>query len=299
MRLAQARSRYLVQLAADGRSPHTIAQAERHLRQLERWLRATRRSDGLARIDHEDLAVFLAAEQTTHRADGTPKKPTSLNRLRSTLRTFFGYAHAVGYLASDPARRVRLARCAPPPPRGLSEAEGARLRKALATAKGEAAVRDRMLVDLLLGSGLRISEALALRAEDLDLRARTLHVARGKGQQPREVVLGRGLATRLRRYLRSRGGGPLWTAAGNPTLGRRQAHARITHWMAKAGLPPGLGPHSLRHSFATRLYGLTGDLRLVQHALGHRSLGSTVVYARVESRAWKRAVEALETASRS
>jgi site-specific recombinase XerD len=96
MRIADALDRYLVQLEADGRSPHTIAQARRHVRLIASWFNDAGHTGQVGEIDHEDIARFLASPAARCRPDGQPKKPSSTNALRSSVRAFFAYAHAAG-----------------------------------------------------------------------------------------------------------------------------------------------------------------------------------------------------------
>src|SRR5262245_44068472 len=112
MTVDDALALYLVQLRADGRSAHTVGQYRRHVGLLARWLAQGRaRPRRLTQIDHETLALFLAAPEATRSAHGGQKLATSLNALRSSLRTFFGYLHRAGYVRQDPARLIRGAHC--------------------------------------------------------------------------------------------------------------------------------------------------------------------------------------------
>ena len=95
MDIEEALTKYRVQLVADGRSPHTLEQYERHVRLLHRWLVAEGHSDSLDTITHETLAAFLANDVTRHRPDGKPKRATTMNALRTSLRMFFDYAHRI------------------------------------------------------------------------------------------------------------------------------------------------------------------------------------------------------------
>ena len=115
MRLEEALDRYLTQLRADGRSAHTAGQYRRHIALLGSWLREHGRSDAVEKIDHETLAQFLSSPSARTRPDGKTKKATSANALRTSLRTFFRYAHEAGYTQSNPARLVRRALCGTPP----------------------------------------------------------------------------------------------------------------------------------------------------------------------------------------
>src|SRR5688572_13133568 len=106
MQIEEALERFLIQLRADGRSPHTLGQYRRHIGLLAQWAREVR--SGRARIedmDHEAVAAFLTAPAATSRAgSGKAKLATSANCLRSSLRGFFRYLHAAGHLREDPSR---------------------------------------------------------------------------------------------------------------------------------------------------------------------------------------------------
>ena len=118
MTLNDALDRYLVQLEADGRSHHTVAQYRRHIRLLARWLAGEKLRRNLAAIDHEVLARFLAAPVARTRPDGVAKRATAMNCLRSSLRTFFEYAHRAGYSPTNPAAVIKRGRPCRTPIRG-------------------------------------------------------------------------------------------------------------------------------------------------------------------------------------
>jgi site-specific recombinase XerD len=96
MDLETALSKYIVQLQADGRSPHTIGQYCRHVGLLGTWLRSHGNAAAVEQIDHETLAAFLASPAARERPDGETKQATSTNALRTSLRTFFRYCHEAG-----------------------------------------------------------------------------------------------------------------------------------------------------------------------------------------------------------
>ncbi len=109
MTIEDALSRFLIQLDADGRSPHTLAQYRRHLRTLARWAADVGHSGQVSEISHEDLARFLVSPQGQTSARGGKKKAASLNCLRSSLKGFFRYLHRAGYTAEDPSVVIRRA----------------------------------------------------------------------------------------------------------------------------------------------------------------------------------------------
>jgi len=145
MRIEQALEEYVLQLKGNGRSDHTIAQVRRHVRLFEAWLEPDRRTTELAHIDHETVALFLASAKVRKRADGRPRKPTSANALRSSLRCFFGFAHAAGYASANPARLVQRARCDQRERKALPDGDCERLVAALNGARSLSELRDRAL----------------------------------------------------------------------------------------------------------------------------------------------------------
>jgi site-specific recombinase XerD len=277
MQLQAALSMFLVQLEADGRSPHTIGQYRRHVTALAAWLG---RRDAAA-VRHEDVAAFLAAPVARTAAHGAPKRAVSMNAMRTSVRCFFRYLHEAGVVAQNPARLVRRARCAPPPPRAFTDDERERLLATLRATRGFEAERDYALVDLLLSTGIRLGSCIALDVEDVDLDAGELRLKTTKGDRPERVFLSRGIADHLRRWLADRDAGPLFTDRRRQRLSPRHVHRRFRHWLRAAGITRAASPHTTRHTFATALLARTGNLALVQAALRHRSITSTMVYAKV------------------
>jgi len=217
MHVLHALERFVLQLEADGRSPHTVAQYRRHVRALVAWLSAENLSCEVEAIDHETIARFLASSTARTRPDGQPKKPTSVNALRTSTRVFFSYMHRAGYVASDPARLVRRAKCGPPPPRGLSDEEEAKLLAALREATDAESRRDRVLVELMLATGLRLGSAIALDVADVDLAAGELHVRVAKGARQQKTFLSPRIEPVLQEFIGDRCDGPLFaTRIGRP-----------------------------------------------------------------------------------
>lgn len=282
MRLQDALDRYVVQLEADGRSEHTIGQYRRHVASLARWLEAESRSDDLATIDHETLAQFLTSPDARGSRRGGAKRATSMNAMRTSLRCFFGYAHAAGWTRENPARLVRRARCEGPSPRGLSDQDRDKLLGALIVGQGRIARRDHLLVELMLGTGIRLSAALALTDRDVDLARGEVVVQRAKGNRVERVVMGTAVRDHLIGYLGERAPGALFPGPSGRAMTRRQAVRRLAGWMRRAGCSTVVSPHCLRLAFAQGLLNRTGDIALVQRALGHRSVESTMVYARAD-----------------
>ena len=273
MQILEALDMYVAQLQADGRSDHTVRQAQRHIRLLARFLGECH----VDKIEPQHIAQFLISAMATKTATGSLKKPTSSNGLRSSLRTFFGFVHASGLVSSNPARLVRRARIGPTTPRGLTATERERLLAALDAARGEAGGRDKMLFTMMLATGVRLGSALALDVADVDFGDRSLRLRTMKGGGAHTVYLPDAIAHELEAFVADRRSGLVFGG-----VGARQVRRRLAEACRRAGIRV-VGPHALRHSYALDLYQRTGDLPLVQAALGHRSLMSTTAYARASA----------------
>ena len=290
MHVREALRRYLLQLQADGRSAHTIGQYSRHVAFLAAWLTGEGHSGAIGEIDHEHLARFLVSPVAVQRPDGKAKRATSMNALRSSLRTFFGYLHAAGHIPSNPARLVRRARCGASPPRALSDDESTRLLASFECVGAPVEKRDRALFRLMLEAGVRLGSAVALNVEDLDLEQREIHLRKTKGDRPEVAYISEALAVHLKGFVGERQSGPLFLSRNGCRVSTRQVQRRLGEWLRYAGIRRHASPHSLRHTFATMLYRKTGDVFLVKEALRHRSIASTLVYTRVDRSELRRAL---------
>ena len=290
MHLQDALGQFQVQLAADGRSEHTRKQYQRHVVAFLGWLNRNNRETDIASITPNIVAEFFGSDAARISARGGTKRATSANAQRTSLRCFLRWAHESGLASSNAARLLRRARCAPPPPKALRDDEQKRLLAVLAAATGPEADRDRMLVELLLGTGIRIGSAIALDIEDLDLQHGEITLRTTKNNRPTTAVLPTAIAEKLRAFLGTRTTGPVFMA-NNHRVSIRNVQRRIAHWLRAAQIT-GRSAHALRHTFATKVYAATGDLQVTQAALGHASIASTVVYARVDKARVRAAVGA-------
>jgi integrase/recombinase XerC len=229
---------------------------------------------------------------------GEPRAAISVNRTKSALRSFFAFCVESGFLLENPARLIRSSPARAKEPSTLEPGEIERIRTVLAKKTGSLADRDRLIFELLLGTGIRLGSLVALNRGDVDLEAGTLHIhAKGGGRE--RVFLNPRLCGMLRHHLgesasqgaRGRDMSVFQSKSGR-RLGARQIQLNFARWLTQAGIARPFSIHSLRHTFATRLYRKTGDLYLVQRALGHRQITTTEVYARVDDDAVRRAVGA-------
>ena len=272
MQINEALELFVVQLKADGRSPHTIAQYRRHVGLLASWLGRT----PIEKVDHERIAVFLGTSAARCTPEGRPKRATSVNAMRTSMRMFFAFAHAAGYTTTNPARLIRRARCSGPPPRALTGDEEERLVAELS--KGPE--RDRVLFLTMLRVGLRVSSALALDIEDVDIDARELRLRTMKGGREEVAFIPTAIVEDLRAWIGERTSGPLFPGPSGRPVTCRHARRLFRGLLGSAGISRVQGTHALRHSLGDRLYRQTRDIELVRTALHHRSIASTMVYAR-------------------
>ncbi|MBN1336636.1 MAG: tyrosine-type recombinase/integrase [Deltaproteobacteria bacterium] len=259
-----------IRVERDG-SPHTLRAYGRDLARLEAFL--GERDVELERASLADLRAFLA------RQGG--RTPATLTRRLAALRGFYRFLVREGIRPDDPTVRLAGPRVPARVPRFLEVDEVCEVVEEPAQ-QGWFLLRNRALLELAYGSGLRASELAALDRLDLDLEGRLVRVRRGKGRKDRRVPFGPPAAQALAAWIEASGGG-----SGAVFLNRRRGRLstraihRIVH---AAGLRHGLAgvhPHVLRHSFATHLLAGGADLRSIQEMLGHTSLSTTQRYAHV------------------
>jgi integrase/recombinase XerC len=287
--------RFLAYLETEKRaSPHTLRAYRVDLGQYVAFLA----EQGAAVLPSSPVLVraFVA------RAAGT-SGPTSLARKLSTLRSFYRFLVREGLAQANPARAGASPRRPKRLPQVLPEEEVAALVEAPPATEGTLALRDRAFLELLYGSGLRVSELTGLDLGDVDLAQGLVRVL-GKRSKERIVPFGASAAAAVRRWLEE--GRPVLAAtspraAGNALflnhrggrLTARSVARRIERWVLAAGLPRHVHPHVLRHSFATHLLGNGADLRGIQELLGHASLSTTQRYTHLD---WKRLAEVYDRA---
>ena len=293
MNIANAVDRFTRQLAANGRSVHTQAAYRRDLERLGRWLGG---KGELGKITPDLLARFLTSDAALLTPDGDPRSPMSVNRTKSALRSFFAFCLESGWLRENPARLIRSTPTSPKEPALLSEEDIGRLRRELSLLVGPTADRDRLVFELLLGTGMRLGSLVSLNVGDIDLKSGIAHI-HTKGNRRDKVFLNLQLQRLIARYLRkvppeanTSPNVPLFRSVHGRRLGARQIQLNFAKWCREVGVTASV--HSLRHTFATRLYHRTGDLHLVQRALGHRQITTTEIYARVSDQSLRRAVAA-------
>jgi integrase/recombinase XerD len=293
IRLASAIAAYMDHLRVErGLSSSTIAAYSNDLRAFA--------DSPFASGWHDSPAAaveYLASLGSPPRGSVRPRLAAPSRRRRAAaLRGFYRFAFGEGAIDVDVAAHLDLPRDARRLPETLTVDEVERLLEAVVGLPGAArgiAVRNRALIELLYASGLRISEALRLDAEDLSLDGAFVRVI-GKGDRERLVPVGEEALVWLRDYVREIRphwlsiahvqpvrGGPVFLSPRGGRMARQQAWSVVKAAAQAAGLGDRVSPHTLRHSFATHLLEGGADLRVVQELLGHATISTTQLYTHV------------------
>ncbi len=263
-----------------GLSQNTLAAYRSDLSKFARWLDGEK-GRSLEQARRQDLLDYLSVQSMRS------KKPRSTARLLSCLRQFYQHALREGWVQVDPSSRIDAPKLGRPLPKSLTEEEVEALLAApdLDTPEG---FRDRTMLEVLYATGLRVSELVGLRLEQVGLAQGVVRVV-GKGDKERLVPLGEDAIDWLDRFLKGvrpdllngqfcneifptrRGGG----------MTRQAFWYRIKLHARTAGITKHLSPHTLRHAFATHLLNHGADLRVVQMLLGHSDLSTTQIYTHV------------------
>lgn len=287
---------YLQHLAVErGLATNTLAAYARDLDRYTAFLLARGRRDA-TEVTEADVSAFAGALRGGD--DGrAPLTASSSKRTVVAVRGLHRFLAEEGTTATDPSRHVHP----PSEPRRLPKAIGVaevdRLLAAAGTGDAPTALRDRALLELLYGSGARISEAVALDVDDVSgllgedgRQDDAVLRLRGKGNKERVVPLGRYARSALSAYLvrarpalvaRGPGGPALFLNSRGGRLSRQSAWAVLSSAGERAQLGGRVSPHTLRHSFATHLLEGGADVRVVQELLGHASVTTTQVYTLV------------------
>ena len=295
--LTGATEAFCARLSAEGRSPATIAAYRRDLALVARV--AGELAPGIVcRAVTAGLLDQVFSAGAVIESERGQRSAASLHRMKAAVRAFFAWAAEAGVVDDNPARSIRMHRLPRKLPVFLTSSEKKRLLKELKGRTDFSALRDRAMIEVLLGTGIRLGELAALDMDDIDLDAKHLRV-RAKGNVPQVKFIKTDLRTLLRRYLaeRRRHGRPemeaLFLSNRDGRLCQRQIANRLAHWLRKAGIEKDLTPHGLRHTFATHLYGATNDLLVVQRALGHRDVSTTQIYTHLVDGQLEEALERL------
>jgi len=272
---------FLDHLAAErNMAGHTVAAYARDLGQLTAFLE-TRGVVEPRGVEAAHLQAFLAALAARGRS------PRTRARCTSAVRGLFAFLEDSGRVRVNPAALLRVRRVPGRLPQPVSQED---MRRLVAAPHGDdpRAIRDRAMLEVLYAAGLRVSELVGLRAEALDLEAGFLRVV-GKGARERVVPVGvlarQGMVDYAERarpvLLKGRQSPYLFVTGRGRPMTRQGFWKRLKLYVRRLGIEGRVGPHSVRHSFATHLLEGGADLRAVQAMLGHADIGTTQVYTHV------------------
>jgi site-specific recombinase XerD len=271
-----------------GRSRATIEAYRRDVTRLIEWMKESNLE--LERVRERDLERYVNQLRRQGRAE------TSIARSVASIRGWFAYLVIEGHLASDPGVRLRGGRRGRSLPKPLDEDEITTLLDSIPNAT-PTDLRDRALLELLYGTGARVSEVVGIGLGDLDFDEELILVT-GKGSKQRLVPMGSTLKTALRDYLGARGRGAfpeartdtrLFLNARGGALSRQGVDLIIDKRALTVGIERSrISAHVFRHSCATHMLAHGADIRVVQELLGHVSISTTQIYTAVAVTSLKR-----------
>ena len=262
-----------------GLSVNTLAAYRADLTALGRWLEA--QGSSLLKATRTELLAFIAA-----RVEGG-SRPRSTARQLSSFRRFYRFMVRDGLISTDPTAQVAIPKIGRSLPKSLTEAEVDALLQA-PSVTDPLGHRDRTMLEVLYATGLRVSELVSLKHNQVNLNQGVMRVV-GKGNRERLIPLGDEAVGWLQQFMQ----GPraeillerqtdyLFPTRRGDRMTRQAFWHIIKRYSKKGGVDRELSPHTLRHAFATHLLNHGADLRVVQMLLGHSDLSTTQIYTHV------------------
>jgi site-specific recombinase XerC len=275
---------WTAQLTADARSPRTIANYRRGVEHFLTWYQQSYGDQNFnpAAVLPKDFSDWKSFQQTVERA-----MPATINQRVAAARQYFAWLVETGQVNRNPAARVKSLGLDDDDFKGLDEQE---YRKFVRAVYADENPRDIAIIEVMVGAGLRISEALSLQVGDLVLREReteknysSIVVREGKGMKRRSIPMSKAVKDALVAYLgkhpdRGNLAASLWTGQRGALSDPSAISRLVTYYARKAGLD-NVHPHTLRHTFAYRfLKQFPGDIRTLADLLGHKDLKTTMKY---------------------
>jgi len=276
MNLYHALDSYITYLTAErGASPHTIDAYNRDIIGFIKFLE----DNGISlseKLERSCIEIYLGHMRNLG------KKTRSIVRSISALRGLFNFLIADGVFTHNPLEDIEIPKYSPPIPEVLSEQEVLELLRLPNGSK--TSLRDRMILELLYATGLRVSELIKLRKSDINLEAGFI-IASGKRSKERVVPLNAYSKETIRTYLKEENPGGVYLLPNKQGgMLTRQAIWKIIRKYATKMAKDHVSPHTMRHTFATHLLEGGADLRSVQILLGHEDISTTQIYTHVDSK---------------
>ena len=294
MQVNEAIERFQTYQRANDRSPHTIDCYRRDLKALARFSGNIQIQD----VNHDLIHAFIVSPNVQVQKGGAQRSQATINRAKAALRAFGAWLVMTENSSRNPAEGLSIRRTARKSPTTFTDTERKRILREVRARSGDRAERDRAMLEVLLGTGIRLAELVGLDLEHLDLENKRFTIqAKGGNAETRFISVE--MRSTLRRYLRHRGeaqtdNAALFLSNRGTRISARQVQARFQLWIQWAGITrSGFSVHSTRHTFGTRLYRRTKDMVLVGRALGHRTLEATAIYVHQDDDALSQALEGL------
>lgn len=268
-------------------SPNTVAAYARDIRDFLEWA-----GKSAADCNAEDVCSYFQQRKvsTSGENHGKAISARSQSRMLSSIKSFYDFLMIEGLCEENPCQKVdfpKLGRRLPPV---LSVDEVASMIDSISGENWQS-LRDRAILEVLYGCGLRVSECSSLKLSNLYFEDGFIRIV-GKGDKERLVPVGGMAINAIERYLAERptglGSDSVFINSKGGSLSRISIFKLIKQAAADAGVNKNISPHSLRHSFATHLVENGADLRLVQEMLGHESILTTEIYTHIESSKWQK-----------
>ena len=262
----------------DGLSKNTLDSYRADLSQFNLWL--IKQKSELIIATQADIQQYLAVKFPQ-------SKPRSISRLIASLRRYYRYALRENLIKADPTLQIESPKLPRSLPKSLNEQEVENLLNAPSTLNS-IGLRDRAMLELLYASGLRVSELVGVKVNEVNTQDGVVRVT-GKGSKTRLVPMGQEAANWIDQYLKTHRPKILdgqmtddlfVTSRGN-AMTRQAFWYLIKRYAVKAGITKHMSPHVLRHAFATHLLNHGADLRVVQMLLGHSDISTTQIYTHV------------------
>ncbi len=289
---------WLGHLNRAGKSAATITSYRRGLAHFAAWSKQTYGQDfDPAAIIPRDIADWKSFQQTVEKA-----APATINTRLAAVSSFFRWGQAQGYIVTDPSANISSLRIPKRHPQALDEKSTRRLLRAVHKAGN---LRDVAMVEILLGTGIRVSELLNLEMGDFTIHERSgwLVIRQSKNRQPRTIPISAPVRSALTAYL-AQSPKPtrlksenalLWTGERGPLTDPSGVVKMLKKYAYQAGLDTSISPHVLRHTFATRyLAANPDDLRGLAELMGHASLETVMIYTAPRPEELARRMEKVE-----
>ncbi len=278
---------YLNHLAIErGLAANTLSAYRRDLARYSQWCEQHALVE-VSSIRESDISEFAASLRDPK--EGVPLAASSAGRMLVAVRGFHRFALEEGLANIDPSQRISPPATAKRLPKALTYEQIRQLLNIAGDTQSISGLRDRALVEVLYGTGIRISEAIGLDLDDLNVDERSIIVT-GKGSKQRLLPLGGYAISALEDYFvrgrpallaKGRGTPAVFVNARGARMSRQSAYGVVSQAAERAHLGVEISPHTLRHSYATHLLQGGADVRVVQELLGHASVTTTQIYTAV------------------